>query len=73
MKCLNKQARHNKAKLEAEREAEKEQARWDSLTPEEQEIELAQKRKRQKELREAVGALGAATSLFGMPYENFKF
>lgn len=67
MKCLNKQARHSKAKLEAERE----QARWDSLTPEEQEFELAERKKKQKKLREAVFTLGAMTSIFGSSYEKF--
>lgn len=42
MKCMNKQARSNKHRFEAEREAEREQARFDSLTPEEQDEELAE-------------------------------
>ena len=52
MKCMNRQARNNKAKFEHERATEREQTRWNSLTPEEQEKELAEKRKREKKALE---------------------
>lgn len=72
MKCLNRQARSNKAKLEAVRDAKKEQVRWDSLTPEEQAAEVAEKKKRSKRAREAIYALGMATGFLGSSYEKFK-
>jgi hypothetical protein len=40
---MNKQARRNKGEFEHERAVEREKARFDSLTPEEQEKELAER------------------------------
>lgn len=68
MKCMNKQARNNKAEFEHERE----QARFDSLTPEEQEKELADKTERSKRAREKAFTLGSFVSTFNGSYENFK-
>ena len=50
MKCMNKQARNNKAKFETERE----QARFDSLTPEEQDQELAERAVRAMRAKKAL-------------------
>ena len=63
-----KQAKHNKAKFEAERETIKEQERWNSLSPEEQEKELEEQKRRSKRVRNAVCTLGAMTSLFNGNY-----
>ena len=72
MKCLNRQARSNKAKLEAVRDAKKEQVRWDSLTPEEQTAEVAEKKKRLKRAREAMFALSTAIGFCDSSYDKFQ-
>lgn len=64
-----KQARYNKAEFEHERAVEREKARWDSLTPEEQEKELAEKRKREKKAIEKACFLGSMISLFNGSYD----
>lgn len=72
MKCMCKQARSNKYKLETERANEKEKARWNSLTPEEQERELADKAKRSKRAVEKAFTLGAFVSAFNGSYDKFR-
>lgn len=74
MKCMNKQARSNKHRFEAEREADREQARFDSLTPEEQDEELAERAVRTMRAKKALGNacfLGSMVSLFNGSYEDF--
>ena len=51
MKCMCKQARSNKHRFEAERE----KARFDSLTPEEQDKELAERAVRTMRAKKALG------------------
>lgn len=69
MKCTNKQARYNKAEFEHEKAVEKEKSRWNSLTPEEQEKELAEKRKREKKALERAFTFGSMISLFNGSYD----
>lgn len=67
---MNKQARSNKYRFEAERE----QARWDSLTPEEQDAELAERAVRAMRAKKALGNacfLGSMVNLFNGSYEDF--
>lgn len=71
MKCMNKQTRSNKHRFEAERADKREKARFDSLTPKEQEKELAEKAKRQKKALEKACFLGSMISLFNGVYEDF--
>ena len=69
VKCMNKQARRNKAEFEHEKAVEREQAHFDSLTPEEQQKELAEKSKREKKALENACFLGSMLSLFNGSYD----
>lgn len=55
MNCMCKQARSNKHRFEAERDEEREQARFDSLTPEEQDEELAERAVRAMRAKKSTG------------------
>lgn len=69
-----KQARSNKHRFEAERETEREKARFDSLTQEEQDKELTERAVRIMRAKKALGNacfLGSMVSLFNGSYEDF--
>ena len=74
MKCMCKQARSNKHRFEAERADEREKARFDSLTPEEQDEELTERAVRTMRAKKVLGNacfLGSIASLFNGSYEDF--
>ena len=71
MKCMNKKAIETKRKLEAEREREAEEVRWNSLTPEQQEAELAEREERHERVVQTLSDLGKIMSYIGGPYGKF--
>lgn len=70
MKCMNKKAMETKRKLEAEREREAEEIRWNSLTPEQQEAELAEKEARHEKVVKILSDLGKIMNQIGGPYSK---
>ena len=71
MKCMNKKALQNKRILETQREREAEEIRWNSLTPEEQEKELAEREARHKRVVKTLSDMGKIMSYFDGPYGKF--
>lgn len=71
MKCMNKKAMQNKRRIEAEEERKAEEIRWNSLSPEEQEVELAEREARHKKVMQTLNAMGQISSIIGGPYGKF--
>lgn len=68
MKCLNKKVVARKHEFQGQREREAEEARWNSLTPEEQEKERAEKEERMKKAMKALSDLKRINSYINGPY-----
>ena len=71
MKCMSKSVMATKQKLEAERERKAEEIRWNSLTPEQQEAELAEKEVRHAKVFQILSDLGKIMSHIDGPYGKF--
>lgn len=68
MKCLNKKVMQTKHELQSQRERAAEQARWNSLTPEEQEKELTEREARIATGMRAFRDLQKIKTYIGGPY-----
>ena len=70
MKCMSKSVMATKQKLEAERERQAEEIRWNSLTPEQQEAELADREARHERVFQILSDLGKIINHIGGPYSK---
>lgn len=68
MKCMNKKVVQVKHELQAEKNRAAEEARWNSLTPEEQEKELAEKEAKMQTGMRAFRNLQKIKTYIGGPY-----
>ena len=68
MKCLNKKVTAYKNTLQSQRAQEAEEARWNSLTPEEQEKELAERESKMQTGMRALRDLQKIKTYIGGPY-----
>ena len=71
MKCMSKSVMETKQKLQAEREREAEEIRWNSLTPEQQEAELAEREARRERVFQTLSDLGKIMNHIDGPYGKF--
>ncbi len=71
MKCLNKKVVQARQTLQAQVAREAEEKRWNSLTPEEQEKELAEREARQEKARKIIRDTAALAGYLNGPYSKF--
>ena len=71
MKCMSKKAAQNKRELEAQREREAEEIRWNNLTPEEQKAELIEREARRERAMQTLSDMGKIMNYIDGPYGKF--